>query len=469
MAVSAQQSRPAVANSPTSADRTAPRPGLSVLQRPAHARKTPPRETTDPAPVEARENIPGIAVEGDFPPGALIDQPGYYPEPPLNSRPGEVFNFVQIDSYYSRRMLDFQNRQTDKQLLVLNDLAESGYPSLVLGAQLRASFLAAGTNRANKFSYLGRFPADFVGTSATDARLLQANMGATGHFGPMAHGFGELLFSDVFTFPTFDQGSFQVRQAYVVVGDPARSPLYAFIGKKNVSFGDMRTLSPFSQSVVWHYFGALAEGVGGGLDADNLHFTITGLNGGRGIRVADSSSRGQINNFAANGSFCLCTGPRRQLEFGGGYLHGTIYDAERPEHIEPDLFGIRNGAWDVNTNLRLGNWQFSGEFVSTLRPWLVTDSRVRAWRAETAVNIHAAGCPATLSASFSEGLQGQPGTQFEFNRQLVLGVGFYPNINTQFTFEYVHSSGFAPLIDITRVSDRNVHQHSFVLGVVLVL
>ncbi|MEZ6117037.1 MAG: hypothetical protein R3C28_10755 [Pirellulaceae bacterium] len=36
----------------------------------------------------------------------------------------------------------------------------------------------------------------------------------------------------------------------------------AYIGKKNVGFGDMSTLSPFTQSTVWHYFAALAEGVG---------------------------------------------------------------------------------------------------------------------------------------------------------------------------------------------------------------
>lgn len=378
-------------------------------------------------------------------------------------------DIIQIDSYYSRRMLDILNRQTDKQLLVLSNVFESGSPSLVVGGQFRASFLAASTNKANKFPYQGRFPRDFTGTTATDARMLQANIGATAHVGTFAHGYGEVLFSDVFTFPTFNQGSFQVRQAYLVLGNQYQSPFYGFIGKKNVSFGDMRTLNPFSQSMVWHYFNAVGEGIGGGYQSGNFHWNITGINGGRSIRVADSPSKGRINNFASNATFCLCDGPNRKFEFGAGYLHGTIYDALEPEHIDPEAFGNRNPAWDINSRIRFNNWQLSGEFVSTVNPWPATEHRVNAWRLESAANVWAWGMPATASVGWSEGNQGPVGSEFEFNRQLVLGFGLYPNINTQISMEYVLSSGFAPLMNIKQVSDREVQQHSLVFGLVLVL
>ena len=403
------------------------------------------------------------------PTGEMVGEPVFAMEPEYYESNFNATDIIQINSYYSRRMLDVLNRQTDKQLLVLDNEWESGSPSLIIGGQMRASFLAASTNRANKFPYQGRFPSDFSGTTATDARILQANLGATAHVNSLAHGYGELLFSDVFTFPAFNQGSFQVRQAYIVIGDRNRSPFYGFIGKKNVSFGDMRTLNPFSQSMVWHYFNALAEGIGGGYQSGNFHWSITGINGGRGIRVADSPQRGRINNFAGNGTFCLCDGPTRKFEIGAGYLHGTIYDALEPDHIEPDIFGARNPAWDINTRLRYDSWQFSGEFASTVNPWPATKSRVNAWRAETAVNIWAWGLPAALSAGWSEGNQGPAGSQYEFNRQFVLGLGVSPNINTQLSLEYVLSSGFAPLRNITTSSDRNVQQHSAVLGLVLVL
>jgi len=84
------------------------------------------------------------------------------------------------------------------------------------------------------------------------------------------------------------QGSFQMRQAYVTFGDLSQSPLYAWIGKKTVNFGDMGTLSPFSQSMVWHYFAPLAEGAGVGYSQNGLTVNLTALNGSRGIRVVDS-------------------------------------------------------------------------------------------------------------------------------------------------------------------------------------
>ncbi|MCA9008184.1 MAG: hypothetical protein KDB01_00485, partial [Planctomycetaceae bacterium] len=79
------------------------------------------------------------------------------------------------------------------------------------------------------------------------------------------------------------------------------------------------------------------------------------------------------------------------------------------------------------------------------------------------------GQPLRLSASFSEGTQGPSGSQFEFNRQFVAGLRYIPHPNVTMTFEYVQSTGFAPLIDITTVSDRSVIQNSFILGLVLAI
>ena len=62
----------------------------------------------------------------------------------------------------------------------------------------------------------------------------------------------------------------------------SRTPFYAFIGKKTVSFGDFSTLSPFTQAVPWHYFAALGEQAGVGYVNDGFHAVVTGINGGAG-------------------------------------------------------------------------------------------------------------------------------------------------------------------------------------------
>ena len=84
----------------------------------------------------------------------------------------------------------------------------------------------------------------------------------------------------------------------------------------------------------------------------------------------------------------------------------------------------------------------------------------------------ALGRPLRLSTSWSEGIQGDAGTEFERNAQLVLGAGLADRApNALLSLEYVRSIGFAPLIGLTapRVSDRDVRQNSLVLGVSLVL
>jgi len=375
---------------------------------------------------------------------------------------------IRLDTNYTREILDFQNRQSDKELLVLkNNERWRRNPTVLVGGQARLSLLAAATDREDKFSYLGRFPPDFVGKSATDARIVQANAAMTAHVNSWINVYGELLFSDVFTFPTFEQGSLQMRQAYAVFGDLTQSPWYAFIGKKNVNFGDMGTLSPFTQAVPWHYFGALQEGVGVGFDDELINVTLTGLNGGRGTRVADSESIGQINNFAVNGTL---RGGDEEFGFrcGAGFLLGTIYDVTVAEHTDPTAFGPLNSAWDVNGQLHLGNFTAAGEFVATVDDWPATGHSVSGYRAEAAYDSTCFARSARYSVSWSEGIQGEKGTEFEFNQQLVLGVGISASPYSLLTFEYVRSMGFAPLINITTVSDREVVQDSAVMGMTIV-
>lgn len=380
-----------------------------------------------------------------------------------------VSDWLQLDTPFMTAMLDFQNRQGDKHLWLLERQQTVGlYPEIVPGGQFRVSALAATTNMPGKFSYLGRFPGDFQGDSATDLRLLQANLAAAVHVHDWISGYFETLFSDVFTFADPRQNSFQVRQAFVTLGNLERLPIYAFIGKKNVSFGDMRTLAPFSQSTVWHYFAPLAEGGGVGLVWNGLHAVVTALNGGRGIRVSRTQDKGDLNNFAANVSYEVTLGESVSLLVGGGYLQSTIYNSQVPEHTNPNVLGLDNPAWDVNATLRIGWLYLSGEFAETLDAWPAAGHRVQAFRLEAGIRTEWRDLPVGLAVSYSEGIQGPPGSEFEFNKQLVIGGEMALSPHAKVTAEYVLGLGFAPLIDLTKVSRRDATQNSAVLGLVLV-
>jgi len=396
----------------------------------------------------------------------LFEDPSY--QPILQSN-GSAPNFeIRLDTPTMMHMLDFQNNQGNKELTLLNSQAQQdGFPTLVLGAQFRGSGLVGHTNTAEKFPYLGRFPTDFTGTSATDLRLLQANQAIAAHATDWASGYVETLFSDVFSFRDFKQGSFQVRQAYVVIGDLDRSPFYGYIGKKNIAFGNFETLSPFTQAVPWHYFAPIAEGAGVGFSSGGLHLTATALSGSRGIRVTDSSDKGSVNNYAFNGSYTFSLGDESYITLGGGYLNGTIYNSTTAEHLDPSIFGPNNGAWDVNGSAQFGPVKLAAEYLETLEIWPATGHQVQAWKAETALDTGVYGLPWYFSASYSSGIQGSSTDEFEFNNQLVLGSKYSLSENVQFTLEYVRSSGFAPLINIATVSDKDVVQDSFVFGVVV--
>ncbi|MCA9031752.1 MAG: hypothetical protein KDA66_13145, partial [Planctomycetaceae bacterium] len=158
-----------------------------------------------------------------------------------------------------------------------------------------------------------------------------------------------------------------------------------------------------------------------------------------------------------------------EIIFGGGYLAGTSYNAAVAEHTSPAITGPQNGAWDVNGRIRMGNVYLSGEYASTLKPWPATSHRVQAYRAELALDMPIGGVPAWWAASWSEGIQGPSGTEYRSNQQLVLGLELQPSPNVLLTAEYVRSLGFAPLINITTVSDSNVVQDSFVFGLVLAM
>jgi hypothetical protein len=77
--------------------------------------------------------------------------------------------------------------------------------------------------------------------------------------------------------------------------------------------------------------------------------------------------------------------------------------------------------------------------------------------------------PARWSLSWSEGIQGPSGSQFEFNRQLVFGYRVEPSRNSRISLEYVRSTGFAPLIGLKSMSDRDVVQNTIVLGLTFAL
>lgn len=379
---------------------------------------------------------------------------------------------VVTDPCYSVVMLDRLRERSWKQLVLLRRWCCDPCPErVVLSAQLRASTFYAHASEAGKFAYMGRFPSNFRGDDASVADINDFTIALTYSPLPWLHAYWEFLHSDQITFSTdARQGTNHTQKVYAVIGDLTRTPFYLTIGKKDVSFGAMHTVNPFSPSVTWHYFGALHDGLAIGYSCNGLSVEASALNGGRGIRVADTNEKGKIDNWAVNSSYDFCL-QGWQVAVGAGYLNSTIYDGDPPEHTGPISIGARNGAWNVNLHACYCGAETYVEYTSTERPWNSTNHLVQVLSFGVSYDwcVPCLDTVVALSAEHGGGIHGPSGSEFEENAQNVFGIEYRASENARFSFEYVHTRGFAPLMNIAvpGVSSRDARSDVFQLGITL--
>ena len=170
-----------------------------------------------------------------------------------------------------------------------------------------------------------------------------------------------------------ERNQVQVRRAYALLGDLRRSRFYASLGKMTVPFGLTDSVNPFSASVVWHTFGALANGVTVGYAGERMSLSAMGVQGGAQFRAANTPVRGtavpsRLNNLAVEASYGLDPGSAGTLLLGVSYLHGSANCQDFPiEHFRPCR--DNNHALDAYAKLVFGAFTFQGEFARTTRTW----------------------------------------------------------------------------------------------------
>ncbi len=385
-------------------------------------------------------------------------------------QPAAGFGPVDVAPGYSVDMLSRLHYRPVKQLVLLQYARCMPCQQVLLSAQLRASACYGHTNKKDKFGYMGRFPINFRGHEASEADINDFTLSLT--YSPLrwVHGYWEFLHSDYVAFSHDPrQGYNHTQKVYAVVGDFDRSPFYFTIGRRDVAFGAMYTVNPFTPSVTWHYFGPLAEGASVGYYDGPLHIEAMAINGGRGIRVADTNETGRIDNWSLNASYGFCIGGW-SIRAGAGYLYSTIYDGAVAEHEGPISKGPRNGIWDVNLEIVHDQWRSYCEYCTTEHRWRATRHRVHTFSWGTSYCMRDPWCNVVvLSAEYGEGIQGPECSEYFWNSQVTLGLNYIFKYNAQFSFEYVRCHGFAPLLNITKpgVSNRDALENVFLLGLTL--
>ena len=394
---------------------------------------------------------------------------------PGRARPG----FIRIDPQFGREILDPTTNINRKQNLILRRRKEGvlASDSVYLHGAVTSVADYQSSNRENKFGYMMRHPTatNQAGTEVSEAAIHSAQLAFTGALGGWITAHAETLYDPQQSFgkgtnTDLERNQLQLRRAWVLIGNPDRSPLYAGLGKMAIPFGLTDTVNPFTASSVWHAFGGLANGWKLGYLGDGLNLSFMGVQGGAQFRAANTPVNGtavpsKLNNFAVDANYTIELGSGGALLLGGSYLRGTAYCQEFPVvHFAPCKES--NPAAGVYGRLVYGNLNLGGEFIRTMKEWPATfnpglpqfpASKVTSFQVGAGYRHDSGIGPLDFSLEFSRFVAGPDGAPWERQDQLVLGVAWLPRPGVKLFAEYVRVDGYAPLNFISggNIEDEN--------------
>lgn len=270
-----------------------------------------------------------------------------------------------------------------------------------------------------------------------------------------------------------DQVSFQ--QAYLLLGN-AGMPVYGFVGKKDIDFGNFSTVNMFAQPLTRELFMATANTAGIGYQAYGFNVTASLMNGGpngtlnqygagfwnlstAGLPTTGlyTQNQNQANNFALNGSYGMDTNGINWA-VGGGYLNGSAFPGTS---VDAAGHKSRVAAWDLNGQVGFQSLNFVAEYVSTAQKAEAitgTVGRVNAWDMGANYSFNAGFVPNMSVVSFD-----YSGAHFAGNdgvrvNQYVLGARneIFPKANMWAGIEYAYDRFSGGGSDAKAFNNNNV-------------
>ena len=158
-----------------------------------------------------------------------------------------------------------------------------------------------------------------IGTEVSEAVIHSVQLSFTGTVNNWLATYMEILYNPQQSFgsgtiTSLERNQIQLRKGFVVFGDLNDFPLYGAIGKMDAPFGQPGSVSPFSNSTMWHAFGGLGYGAQLGFKKWGLHATFMAVQGGAQFRamhtpVGDSTNvPSMLNNYTADINYTLVIG-----------------------------------------------------------------------------------------------------------------------------------------------------------------
>ncbi|MEZ6001373.1 hypothetical protein [Hyphomonas sp.] len=406
-----------------------------------------------------------------------------------------------IATEYGFDVLDHAERVNRKRMLQL-EARQSGQLNQMVTLSGGVTMLAdyQTSNRDDKFGYLMRHPTlnNQIGDTVSEAVVHSSSFAVTAALTDNITAYFEMLYSPEQSFgagtiTSLTRNQIQMRQAYLMWGNLDESPVYASIGKMYTPFGLNDTVSPFSNSSVWHAFAGLAYGAEIGYLKNGLNLRAMAIQGGSQFRAANTPVDGtnvpsKLNNFAIDASYSFGFGGGDAAMFGASYEHGSAYCQSYPVvHFNP--CDDNNPAWAAYSSVNKGPFEFLAEYAQTTDVWPGSEvpdptNPLSQYDAQKTRSFMLGGrygfgpelvngeANSALSLEYSTFIAGDTRAPWERQDQWVLGYSRYLVPNVNLFGEMVHVVGYSPLnfisggnfTDGSTWSDRGGRTNVILLG-----
>ncbi|MDO8953817.1 MAG: LbtU family siderophore porin [Gammaproteobacteria bacterium] len=286
-------------------------------------------------------------------------------------------NVIGLNSTLSSQMMsNYYGNGREMNLLQARQNGSFANQSVILGGEAQADALHSHTNQdgyfaspiANSVSHHASSVGRLMLSNVRLSSAIALNNWSTAYIQAGSYNVGEgSTYLSGSSTNTVGSNNVNIQDAYLVLGNLAQSPMYGFVGKKDIDFGSFASVQPYSQPLTALYFSPTANTAGVGYTNYGLNLTGSVMNGGsaNGIVAVNNISQRQnldtqnangINNYALNAAYNH-NDNGVNWSMGAGYLNGSIL-------TQPN--GNSNGAWDVNAKASVNNFDLLAEYVSTV-------------------------------------------------------------------------------------------------------
>lgn len=319
---------------------------------------------------------------------------------------------------------------------------QAGLSAITLGGNFQADAVYDHASQSAAYANPVIY-ASSTSASASNIELTNASLSTTLAMGDWVTGYVQVGQSAI---GSSNSTNFGIQDAYVVLGNLNKMPVYGFVGNKDIDFGSFATVDMYNSPLTRTLFQAQGNTAGVGFNGYGFNGVVSIMNGGtqQGVTSINGAYQQQNlynkqgyagSNFAVNTSYGMTNGGV-VWNVGAGYINGSQFQSSA---------GKSDGAWDLNAKVSAMGFDVLAEYVATTSSinnygYSATNNLAQAWDVGADYNFAVMGYKSVINADYS---QAKLGTGSLNGTQYVLGYRIQPVNNVWTGLEYSYSKNIA--------------------------